>query len=168
MGASIRLSGARTGLQKAALWTGGLFCLVGILGFVPGITSDYHSLGPAGHESGALLLGIFQVSVLHNAVHLLFGIAGVLTSRSHPKARSFFVYGGVSYLVLWLYGLLVGDTTPANFLPANQADNWLHLVLGMAMITLAIMLARGPAPAAGTSGRAGRTTSPSASGTPGR
>ena len=167
MAASIRMKGARTGLQKAALGTGAVFCLAGILGFVPGITTNYDSLRLAGHASGALLLGIFQVSVLHNAVHLLFGIAGVLMSRSHPQARNFLIYGGVIYLIVWLYGLLVGDPTPANFIPANDADNWLHLVLGLAMIALAIMLARGPAPAAGGAG-ARSTANSSAPGTRGR
>jgi hypothetical protein len=169
MGASIRLTGARTGLQKAALATGAVFCLAGILGFIPGITSNYHLLGTAGHGSGALLLGVFQVSVLHNVVHMLFGTAGILMSRTHPQARNFLIYGGVIYLVLWLYGLLVGDTTPVNFLPANHADNWLHLVLGLAMIALAIMLARGPAPAAGKAGNTGSASRSSSSpGTRGR
>jgi hypothetical protein len=154
MAASIRMKGTRTGLQNAALGTGAVFCLAGILGFIPGVTSNYGSLRLAGHSSEALLLGVFQVSVLHNTVHLLFGAAGILMSRSHPQARNFLIYGGVIYLVLWLYGLLVGDPIPANFIPANQADNWLHLVLGLAMIALAVMLARGPAPAADPSSTA--------------
>jgi hypothetical protein len=140
MTVSTRATGARTGLQKAALGTGVLFLLVGVLGFIPGITSNYESLGMAGHGSKALLLGVFQVSVLHNIVHLAFGAAGLLLARTHPQARSFLIYGGVIYLALWLYGLLVGDETPANFVPVNGADNWLHLALGLAMIVLAIML----------------------------
>ncbi|MFD0044657.1 DUF4383 domain-containing protein [Pseudarthrobacter scleromae] len=167
MSASIRRVGARTGLQKAALATGAVFCLAGILGFIPGVTSHYDALHLAGHGSGALLLGIFQVSVLHNAVHLLFGLTGVLMSRSHPQARNFLIYGGVIYLILWLYGLLVGDTTPANFLPANDADNWLHLVLGLAMIALAIMLARGPDPAAAGDGSGAGSSSIASSPAPG-
>jgi hypothetical protein len=94
----------------------------------------------AGHGSGALLLGVFQVSILHNIVHAAFGAAGLLLARTHQQARSFLIYGGVVYLVLWLYGLLVGDQTPANFVPLNGADNWLHLALGLGMIILAILL----------------------------
>ena len=140
MTVSTRATGARTGLQKAALATGGLFLLVGVLGFIPGITSNYESMGMAGHRSGALLLGVFQVSVLHNIVHLAFGAAGLLLARTHQQARSFLIYGGVIYLVLWLYGLLVGDETPANIAPLNGADNWLHLALSLAMIIVAILL----------------------------
>ncbi|TPV50671.1 DUF4383 domain-containing protein [Pseudarthrobacter phenanthrenivorans] len=163
MAASTRLTGARTGLQRAALGTAAVFCLAGVLGFVPGVTANYGSLGLAGHGSGALLLGIFQVSALHNIVHLLFGVAGLLMARTHAQARSYLVYGGVIYLVLWLYGLLVGDTTPANFVPANNADNWLHLVLGLAMIALAVMLARGPATNASTNNGDNGSTSASTS-----
>ncbi|WPU09182.1 DUF4383 domain-containing protein [Pseudarthrobacter oxydans] len=153
MAASTRLAGPRTRLQKASLGTGIVFVLFGILGFIPGVTSNYGSLGFAGPGSGALLLSVFQVSILLNAVHLLFGIAGVLMARTHPQARNFLIYGGVTYLLLWLYGFLAGDTTPANFLPANNADDWLHLALGLAMIALAIVLAaRGPAVPAGVAG----------------
>jgi hypothetical protein len=48
----------------------------------PGITSNYDDLKFAGHGSDAQLLGIFDTSVLHNIVHLLFGIAGIALSKS--------------------------------------------------------------------------------------
>ena len=95
---------ARTTVQKAALAVGVVFLVVGVLGFVPGITTNYDSLGAAGHESEALLLGIFQVSILHNLVHLLFGVAGVLMARRADSARTYLLVGGAIYLVLWLYG----------------------------------------------------------------
>lgn len=147
MEVSTRPAGVRTALQWSALAIGGVFLLAGVLGFVPGVTSDYGSLRFAGPKSSALLLGIFQVSVLHNLVHLLFGAAGLVMARTHRQARNFLIYGGVIYLALWLYGLLIGDETPANFIPENNADNWLHLVLGLAMITLAIALSPRTAPA---------------------
>jgi hypothetical protein len=121
---------------------GAVFVLVGILGFVPGITSSYSDMGFAGHTSGAKLLGIFQVSILHNIVHLLFGVAGLAAARTASGARAFLVGGGVVYLVLWIYGLVVGHDSAANFVPVNTADNWLHLVLGVAMIGLGLALSR--------------------------
>ena len=36
----------------------------------------------AGHGSGAYLFGVFQVSVLHNLVHLAFGVAGLVLART--------------------------------------------------------------------------------------
>jgi len=65
-----------------------VFLLVGILGIIPGITTNHDSLGAAGHESGALLLGVFQVSVFHNIVHLLFGMAGLLVARTRTRPRA--------------------------------------------------------------------------------
>ncbi|WAJ34447.1 DUF4383 domain-containing protein [Arthrobacter sp. FX8] len=134
--ATNRATGTKTTLQRAAQAVGAVFLLVGVLGFIPGITSNYDALSFAGHGSEALLLGIFQVSVLHNIVHLLFGVAGILMSRTHPQARSYLLYGGVIYFVLWIYGLIIGHDSAANFVPVNSADNWLHFILGIGMIAL--------------------------------
>jgi hypothetical protein len=141
----------RTNIQKATLAVGVVFLLVGVLGFIPGITSNYETLGFAGHDSEALLLGIFQVSILHNIVHLLFGVAGIALARNAAQSRNYLVVGGAIYLVLWIYGLLIGHDTTANFVPVNTADNWLHFVLGVGMIGLGLALSRGTA-------RAGRAT----------
>ena len=132
-------------LRTAAAVVGAVFLLVGVLGFVPGITSSYSDLTFAGHNSQAKLLGIFQVSILHNLVHVLFGVAGLALSRSRDTARSFLVGGGAIYLVLWLYGLVVGQNSSANFVPVNTADDWLHFVLGAGMIALGLALSRRPA-----------------------
>ena len=135
-------AGARSRLQLAAQVVGAVFLLVGIMGFIPGITSNFGALGMAGHTSGALLLGVFQVSVLHNIVHLLFGVAGLLLARTPAQAKSFLLYGGIIYLILWLYGLIINLNSPANFVPVNTADNWLHFLLGAGMVALALLLSR--------------------------
>lgn len=133
----------RTSIQTTTLITGGIFALVGVLGFIPGITTNYSQLTFAGHDSGALLLGVFQVSILHNIVHLLFGAAGVFMARTVPGSRYFLIGGGAVYLVLWLYGLLIDQGSAANFIPVNTADNWLHAVLGVAMLASGFLLGRG-------------------------
>jgi Domain of unknown function (DUF4383) len=132
----------RTNVQKAAAAVGAVFLLVGILGFIPGITSNYDQLEFASAGSDALLLGLFQVSILHNIVHLLFGVLGLVMARSASGARSYLVFGGVIYLVLFLYGLLVGQNSAANFVPVNTADDILHLLLGIGMIALGLLLTR--------------------------
>jgi hypothetical protein len=133
---------SRTHVQKAALVVGVVFLLVGVLGFVPGITTNYDSLSFASHHSEARLLGLFQVSVLHNIVHLLFGVAGLLLARTAAGARRYLIIGGIIYLVLFVYGLLVDDMSSANFIPVNLADDILHLVLGLGMIALGAVLTR--------------------------
>lgn len=128
-------------VQKVSAAVGAVFLLVGIAGFIPGVTTNYDDLMFAGHESGALLLGLFQVSVLHNLVHVAFGIAGLALARSWSGAKSFLVVGGVLYAVVWIYGLLVDDkANVTNFLPVNSADNVLHAALAVGMIGLGLGL----------------------------
>lgn len=137
-----RMDRKMSGLQRVAGAVGVVFLLVGILGFVPGITTDYSTMEFAGHESDAKLLGVFEVSILHNIVHLLFGVAGLVLARTWGSARTYLIAGGAIYLVLWIYGLLVDHESAANFVPVNDADNWLHLVLGLCMIALGVLLAK--------------------------
>jgi protein-S-isoprenylcysteine O-methyltransferase Ste14 len=133
----------RSPIQTAALLVGLVFLLVGILGFIPGITSNYDDLKFAGHNSDAQLLGIFDTSILHNIVHLLFGVAGLALARTYDGARNYLIGGGVIYLALFLYGAIWGaDEGGANWIPVNCADNVLHLVLGTGMILTGLALAR--------------------------
>lgn len=129
-------------VQRAAGLVGGAFLLIGVLGFVPGITANFDQLSFGGHHSGALLLGIFAVSVLHNLVHVAFGVAGLALRRTASGARAFLVGGGVVYLVLAAYGAVVDHASAANFVPVNTADNWLHVGLGVAMVALGLALGR--------------------------
>ncbi len=96
----------------------------------------------AGRESEARLLGLFQVSILHNLVHLGFGVVGLAMARTSPLARTFLIGGGAVYLVLWLYGLVIDQASAANFVPVNTADNWLHFTLGVGMIALGVLVPR--------------------------
>jgi hypothetical protein len=133
----------RSPIQSAALLVGLVFLLVGILGFIPGITSNYDELKFAGHDSDAQLLGIFDTSILHNIVHLLFGVAGLALARTYESARTYLLGGGVIYLALFVYGAIWGhDEGGANFIPMNWADNILHLVLGGGMVVLGVVLGR--------------------------
>ena len=138
------LSSRRTSAQKAAIAFGIIFLAIGVLGFIPGVTINYGQLYFAGYTSEAALLGLFQVSVLHNVVHLLFGVAGIAMARRPSSARAFLVGGGAIYLVLFLYGLIVDKDSQANFVPLNTADDWLHFVLGAGMIALGVVLAKRP------------------------
>jgi uncharacterized membrane protein YiaA len=131
-----------TPVQKAALAVGAVFLVVGIAGFIPGITTDYDQLSFAGHHLGAMLLGVFAVSVLHNIVHLLFGAAGIGLARTFNSARLYLIIGGAVYVVLWVYGLAIERHSDANFVPVNTADNWLHLALAVVMIGLGVILGR--------------------------
>jgi hypothetical protein len=129
-------------VQNAAVAVGAVFLAVGVLGFVPGITTNYDHLTFAEHHFDAALLGIFNVSVLHNPVHVALGVAGIALARTCNSARSYLIGGGIVYLVLFIYGLVIDHDSSANFVPVNDADNWLHLGLVVAMIALGAALGR--------------------------
>jgi hypothetical protein len=131
----------RTPVQTVAALVGAFFVLVGVIGFIPGITTHYHDLSFAGHDSGAKLFGTFQVSILHNLVHFLFGLVGIALARTAAGARSFLTVGGAVYLALWALGVVGGG----DWIPANTADNWLHFGLGIAMIALGFVTSRSEA-----------------------
>lgn len=130
----------RSPVQVASAAVGLAFLAVGVLGFVPGVTQHYGDMEFAGHDSGAELLGIFEVSVLHNVVHLLFGVVGLWAARAISVSRGFLIGGGALYLGLWIYGLAVDKASDANFVPMNEADDWLHFALGAAMVLLGVVL----------------------------
>ena len=130
------MSNQRSLAQNLALAFGVVFLGVGVLGFIPGITTNVGDMQFAGNDSPSELLGLFQVSILHNIVHLLFGIAGIALSRTSESARTYLFASGLLYVGLFLFGFIVSfrDIPDANFVPVNDADNVLHLVLAIALL----------------------------------
>jgi hypothetical protein len=61
-------------------------------------------------------------------------------ARTASGAVNYLIGGGVVYALLWLYGLLIDHESPANFVPVNGADNWLHLGLAIGMLGLGFAL----------------------------
>ncbi len=128
-------------VQGAAVLLGAAFLVVGLLGFIPGVTSHYDQLQWLGHHSDARLFGVFEVSVVHNLLHMAIGVAGLAMSRTYAMARAYFLVGGLAYLGLWVYGLYIDHDSAANFVPVNNADNWLHFGLAIGMVVLGLTLA---------------------------
>jgi hypothetical protein len=137
-------------IQQVALLVGLAFLAAGIGGFIPGITTNYDDLSFAGHGSGAKLLDVFQVSILHNLVHVLFGVAAIVLARSRGGARAFLVGGGAIYVVLFLYGLATSQDSGANFVPLDRNDDILHLALGLGMLLFGLLPESVPAGATDT------------------
>ena len=127
-----------TTLQKLAGLFGVIFVIVAVLGFIsPG------GLVMAMDPTTGMVLGVFPVNLLHNIVHLAFGVWGLVASRSWSGSKSFFTIGGVIYVVL----TLVGFMSPMGFglVPLGGADIWLHAVLAIAMLGLGLTAKAAPA-----------------------
>ena len=134
----------RSQIQLGAAGFGVVFILVGIAGFIPGVTTHYLQMKVAGNRSTAELIGLFQVSVLHNLVHLAFGVAGLALARTPLRARNYLLYGGFVYAVLFFYGIVTEYDSHLNIVPLNGADDVLHFGLAGAMVTASALLDRGP------------------------
>ncbi len=104
-------------LKKLAMVFGAVFLLIGVLGFVPAFTPD------------GRLLGIFDVSPLHNIIHLLSGVAAfALASSGEKYARTYFQVFGVVYGIVTVVGFIQGSTV-LGLIGVNLADNLLHLTI---------------------------------------
>jgi hypothetical protein len=113
-------------VKRIATLFGVVFLLVGILGFT---VEGGMNMGDA--ANAPKLLGLFPVNVLHNLVHVLFGIWGLAAARSVAGARLYCKAGGVIYLVLALLGLIVPTTF--GLIPIGGNDIWLHALLGLVL-----------------------------------
>lgn len=122
-------------MTKTLAWVFGIvLTLVGILGFVPGVTTN------------DMLLGIFMVGGLHNIIHLVTGLAALAAAMGYFAPKLFFQIFGVIYGVVTILGFVTGG---ALLFSTNMADNLLHLVIAAAALYSGFMMkesATAPAP----------------------
>jgi len=112
-------------LKKFAIAFGIVFLLIGILGFVPGITS---------HE---MLLGIFHVNAAHSIVHLLSGAVALACGLASTWAsRMFFRIFGFVYGAVAVLGFVEGNGNLLGMISNNMPDTWLHTVVSLASLFL--------------------------------
>ena len=116
-------------VKSAAILFGIVFLAVGILGFVPGVTTDVNGM--------PMLLGIFHVNTAHNFVHIASGVVFLLCGMAGAGAsRMFFKIFGIVYAVVAVLGFVKGDGLLLNIISNNTATTWLHVVLALAMLWL--------------------------------
>ncbi|HJQ15412.1 MAG TPA: DUF4383 domain-containing protein [Allosphingosinicella sp.] len=119
--------------RNFALVFGIVFLLVGIAGFIPGLNQMPHAEHPALKVSAnyGQLLGLFPVNILHNAVHILFGVWGLLAYRALAGAKLYARGVALIYAVLTVAGLVPGLDTLFGFVPLFGNDIWLHALLAL-------------------------------------
>lgn len=118
-------------IRYFALLYGIVFLLVGIAGFVPNFLTPFDPADPeiTMDASAGRLFGIFPVNALHNAVHIVFGIWGLIAYRSLAASITYARAVAVIYAILFVMGLIPGLHTTFGLIPLFGSDVWLHLVL---------------------------------------
>jgi hypothetical protein len=107
-----------------------VFLAVGILGFVPGVTTT-------GADGMPMLLNIFMVNTVHSIVHIASGVVFLLASMSGVgAARLWFQIFGVIYAVVAVLGFMTPNGMLLGLISNNPADTWLHVVLAVAMLAI--------------------------------
>jgi hypothetical protein len=76
-------------------------------------------------------MGVLPVNLLHNLVHVLFGILGIVAFAGLFAPRVYAQIVAVAYGLLVVLGLLPATNTLFGLVPIYGNDVWLHLVLGV-------------------------------------
>lgn len=120
-----------TTTRRFALIFGILFLLVGIAGFIPGITMQHSHPDVMVTAGLGAVLGLFAVNVLHNAAHLLFGVYGLIASRSDSASRTYGKVVAIGYGLMTVMGLIttMNMHTFFGYVPLYGHDVWLHAIL---------------------------------------
>ncbi len=111
--------------KTLATWFGVIFILIGVLGFIPGITNDEN-----------MLLGIFHVDMIHNIIHLLTGVLALwMGMAGEASAKGYFKIFGVVYALVAVLGFFQGDSDMLlGLFHNNMADTWLHVVVAVVFL----------------------------------
>jgi hypothetical protein len=117
-------------IRYFALIYGIVFLLVGIAGFVPAFVTPMDMPRNLAVEAGhGLLFGLFPVNIVHNLVHIAFGVWGLVAYRALASARLYARAVAVIYAILAVMGLIPGLDTMFGLVPLHGHDVWLHILL---------------------------------------
>lgn len=116
-----------------ALILGIVYVLVGILGFIPGITqaTPADALPLTINNSYGYLFGLFPVNLLHNLVHLVLGVWGIIAYGRYTNARLYARALTIIFAILAIMGLIPGLNTIFGLVPLFSHDIWLHALTAL-------------------------------------
>src|SRR5687767_11328386 len=106
-------------IRSFAIIYGIVFLLAGVAGFIPGLLHPVPANAPPLVVSSGygLILGLLPVNVLHNVVHLLFGVMGLAAFWNVFSARTYARIVAIAYGVLVVLGLLPATYTTFGLIP---------------------------------------------------
>jgi hypothetical protein len=132
-GASAAHADARTPAQWYCYIFGATLLLVGIIGFAADAGFDTGT-----DIDGDKLLGIFEVSGIHNLIHIASGALLLATAPKRATARLAAIGFGVVYLLVTIIGFIQGDNV-LGIIPVNSADNFLHVAISLLAIAAGLV-----------------------------
>ena len=114
----------------ALVW-GIVFLMIAAGGLIPGmwVPAPAHYQHIAVDSMYGAALGTFPVNILHNIIHLLFGLWGVLAYRGYDSARTYAKVVAIAYAMFAVMGLIPTLDTTFGLVPLFGNDVWLHVLL---------------------------------------
>ena len=120
-------------VRTFALLYGIVLLAVGVAGFIPALVTPYDAIDHeltmdqgAGH-----LFGLFPVNLMHNVVHLAFGVWGLAVYRNTSAAIGYARSVAIVYAILTILGLVPALSTAFGIVPLHGNDVWLHALLAL-------------------------------------
>jgi hypothetical protein len=120
----------------------------GVVGFVPfatvpaGLTDQYVTLG----ANYGFLATLFPVNLVHDVVHLVFGIWGIAASWSFAASVSYCRWLAWIYGILTILGVIPLTNTLFGIAPIYGYDVLLHAIVAIAALYGGYGAARIPPP----------------------
>ncbi|MGY5885522.1 DUF4383 domain-containing protein [Modestobacter lacusdianchii] len=123
-------SRGRTWPQWLSLAFGVVYLAIGVIGFFITGFDDFFGM------SDDTLLG-FMINPMHNVVHIVIGLAGIVLASSLRGARTYGWLLAIGYGAAFVYGL-IAQGEDWDFLNINTADNVLHIVTAVIGLVIAL------------------------------
>jgi hypothetical protein len=120
--------GRMDGTRYFALFFGMIYVVIGIVGFIPGL----HTMAPASAPhmdqtaSYGYLFGLFPINALHNALHIVVGLAGIAAFPRFSLARAYCILVFLLFGLLTVMGFIPQLDTAWGWVPLFSGDTWLH------------------------------------------
>jgi hypothetical protein len=110
-----------------------VFLIIGVGGFIPAMVSPHTHPDVTVTSGLGLELGLFPINLLHNIVHVLFGIWGLMAARSIDGAKLYARSVAIIYALLTVMGLIPALRLHTTFglVPLYGNDIWLHALLAI-------------------------------------
>src|SRR5579864_7526963 len=93
--------------QRFAQVFGVIYIVVGVIGFVPGVTTMISGVDGPFYGS---ILGLFPVNAVHDILHVLLGGWGLLASKSAESSRAFARWLAFLLILLAILGWIPGTS----------------------------------------------------------